>query len=182
MRLQDVITGYSEQVFRAGSIYDPDFSGIGEQPLGHDQWATIYKRYRVLGSSIKVYYHNINDTATSAHGVSLAVCLTDTSTNISDIATVHEQPVGNYRMIGQSDGGESTGMLPLKAISQATLKGDRGVRFDNDYSANFGASPTLDSYYHIACKSEGATNVDVRIRVMIEYDVWIYDAVQLAES
>lgn len=85
-------------------------------------------------------------------------------------------------MIGQSDGGESTGMISLKSISQASLKGDRGVKFDNDYSAAFGASPTLDSYYHIAAKSEGATNVDVRIRVMIEYDVWIYDAVQLAES
>jgi len=40
--------------FRANSIFDPNLTGIGHQPLGHDQWAVFYDHYVVLGARIKV--------------------------------------------------------------------------------------------------------------------------------
>lgn len=33
--------------YRLDSIFDPDEGGGGHQPMGHDQWAALYKRYRV---------------------------------------------------------------------------------------------------------------------------------------
>ncbi len=41
-------------VFRANSIFDPDLTGTGHQPLLHDTYATLYDRYRVVSSKIKV--------------------------------------------------------------------------------------------------------------------------------
>lgn len=46
--------GIATHVFRASSIFDPDSTGAGHQPLLHDEYALLYKRYRVLSSKIKV--------------------------------------------------------------------------------------------------------------------------------
>lgn len=41
------------QQFRINSIYDPDYSGVGGQPMGRDLLASIYAYYRVLQTDIK---------------------------------------------------------------------------------------------------------------------------------
>jgi len=58
MRYSQVVTlnpGYAliaRQVFRCNSIYDPDYSGLGHQPYGHDQYQSLYNQYQVLESVI----------------------------------------------------------------------------------------------------------------------------------
>jgi len=43
---------YRTTTFRGNSLFDPDYTGAGHQPRGFDQWAQLYKRYTVTGSSI----------------------------------------------------------------------------------------------------------------------------------
>lgn len=38
--------------YRANSLFDPDYTGVGHQPYGFDQWATLFNHYVVLGSKI----------------------------------------------------------------------------------------------------------------------------------
>lgn len=40
--------------FSANSIFDPDTTGVGHQPLGHDEWSYFYNHYCVLKSYIRV--------------------------------------------------------------------------------------------------------------------------------
>lgn len=40
--------------FRANSVYDPDFTGTGGQPMNHDLYASLYDHYVVLGAKITV--------------------------------------------------------------------------------------------------------------------------------
>lgn len=47
------IGGVSRQQFRINSIYDPDYSGGGTQPLGRDLLAGMYNYYRVLQTDFK---------------------------------------------------------------------------------------------------------------------------------
>lgn len=41
-------------MFRLNSLYDPDYTGTGHQPLGFDQWASVYDKYYVRRARIKV--------------------------------------------------------------------------------------------------------------------------------
>lgn len=63
------VTGTTPGVlrFRGNSIYDPDQSGIGNQPLAFDQWAAFYKQYYVAGSKIKIRAWNPGDQAITLH-------------------------------------------------------------------------------------------------------------------
>jgi len=46
--------GYYAHVFRLNSLFDPDYTGVGAQPLGFDQWAALYGSYRVTRASVKL--------------------------------------------------------------------------------------------------------------------------------
>jgi len=55
--------GYGrEYVFRANSTYDPDFTGVGHQPMYRDQMAAAYQKYLVMYSIIKVTYQQTTNT------------------------------------------------------------------------------------------------------------------------
>lgn len=44
----------TSHVFRCNSIFDPDFTTTGHQPLMRDEYFLLYQSYRVLSSKIKV--------------------------------------------------------------------------------------------------------------------------------
>jgi len=46
--------------FKVNSIYDPDLTGGGHQPLGRDTWASIYNYYKVLEVNIKLELFDTN--------------------------------------------------------------------------------------------------------------------------
>jgi len=39
--------------FRLNSMFDPDYTATGHQPMGRDQWAAFYGRYVVANAVIK---------------------------------------------------------------------------------------------------------------------------------
>lgn len=44
----------SNHVFRANSVYDPDFTSTGHQPMGYDIWSSLYNHYVVKGARIRI--------------------------------------------------------------------------------------------------------------------------------
>lgn len=63
----------SIQVFRANSIFDPDFTGTGHQPIFRDLWASQYDYYAVIQCDyiIRMYNASGQDPVTySAVGTS----------------------------------------------------------------------------------------------------------------
>ena len=73
------------QVFRANSVYDPDMTGTGHQPSNFDKLATIYDRYTVVGSKIRVYPNFVSTSGINPYPT-VVVALTEDGT---DLATVY---------------------------------------------------------------------------------------------
>lgn len=47
------------QSFRAASLFDPDRTGTGHQPLFYDEMSLVYNQYRVLGAKIRLRFVNL---------------------------------------------------------------------------------------------------------------------------
>lgn len=50
--------------WKINSIYDPDLTGIGVQPLGRDTWASVYNYYKVLETHIKIRLYETTNITT----------------------------------------------------------------------------------------------------------------------
>lgn len=48
----------TSRLFRLNSLYDPDLSGLGTQPVGYDQWAAFYNKYRVVSTEVEIRVEN----------------------------------------------------------------------------------------------------------------------------
>lgn len=177
--LTSAVLSTVENVFRAFSIFDPDYTGVGHQPLGHDQWANLYKRYRVLGSKIDAHFSRTDAPAATNYQNQCVLALTEQSALVSGSDLLAEYPVSRSTILG-NDGG--TKYLSLGYTPAWKFKGEPGVAFEADYSADFGNNPTRDSYYHILMSHGGFGSCDGRANIVITYDVWIYDPVDLASS
>lgn len=81
----ETTTGFGQYSFRANSIYDPDYTGVGHQPMGHDTLELLYGRYTVVGSAITVRLTNRNSTAQS-----YGIYLSDDTKALDKISTYME--------------------------------------------------------------------------------------------
>lgn len=57
--------------FRANSLYDPDYTGTGHQPLYFDQLMSIYNHYQVFGAKITFKVFNSTNTTPYVMGIKL---------------------------------------------------------------------------------------------------------------
>lgn len=178
--LSSGVANYVEHVFRAYSIFDPDFTGIGHQPLGHDQWQNLYARYRVLGSSISVDYALGTYPASGAFlPCEVTLALTEASAGIAVNDTVKEMPVSKRATMA---GGDGSKRLAIGYAPSYQIQGNKGAIYEQDYAANFGSNPVRDAFYHIVASTPGSATVSCRANVVIIYDVWLHDPIDLTQS
>lgn len=160
----------ASNLFRANSIYDPDFTGTGHQPYGHDTYAQIYNHYNVRSAIITV-------TPTSTQAGIVGCALTDDSTVQGDYDVVREL--------------KGTKIAVMAVNSPApTVKNYYNVNqnFDIPYqkatSASFGQSPSEGMVFHVFVEgpSEGANMGSVSLLVNITYTVDMWELKDLGLS
>lgn len=67
---------------RANSVFDPNQTGSGHQPMGFDQWAGFYNHYVVVGSKITVKWISEAPLSSETNAMIVGVKLTDDTTPI----------------------------------------------------------------------------------------------------
>jgi hypothetical protein len=83
--------GGARQIFRANSIFDPDYTGVGHQPLFRDMWASQYNFYTVLACEYTmIFYHaskGQSDGAAGTYTKNNTACMVSTmpSTVLADL-------------------------------------------------------------------------------------------------
>lgn len=162
------VTAYS---FRANSIFDPNQSGTGHQPMGHDQWAAIYNHYIVLGSKIRCTFTPVNSgTGQAAFGIRLDDDGSSSSLSVSDYI---EQGDSVYRV--QPD--NYTVSHPISLTKTFSTKKWFAIKdvMDNQtrLGAAIGSNPSeIASYVLWVGPADGSTDLGAwLLTVTIEYIV-----------
>ncbi len=156
-------------VWRANSIFDPDFEIGGHQPMGHDQWLNFYSHYTVIGSRIKV---NSQQSSTTTTGAGLVgVLLKDNSTTITSGSTnIMEQALAKWRLYGPMTSGRPVSVT--HGFSSKKFFGLKDIADNTDrVGAEFGADPEEVAYFHVF-QSSVAAGLDpalIYVNITIDY-------------
>lgn len=161
--------------FRANSIYDPDLTGTGGQPMGRDQFEIIYDHYTVIGARMKVKFFTTGDYKQNV-AMWVGGRLQDAASTYSNLPYLLEQPgtKGKMMMTGTYDGRQTTD-LTLKYSPKKMFKLGKGSVVGNTrICAQQGANPVEDAIFSIiAVQPDGSTvdPVPISALVQIEYIV-----------
>jgi hypothetical protein len=84
----DILNPY---LYRMNGINDPNLSGIGTQPLGHDQMALYYKQYTVVKcKAVTTFFFHRPADAVGAVWCYAFVSKDASQGNVNDTTTLHE--------------------------------------------------------------------------------------------
>ncbi len=165
--------------FRMNGIFDPDITGIGHQPLGHDIWAQFYERYKVLHYKIKIYITDVTPSTLVVVGLNSS----QSGTLPTIASTMCEQASTKYTCVDDFDGARvltfSQTAWDALGVTKSQYLGEK------DYGANFGADPAAT---HLATMSIFAqhqnqvTAVTVPIWVEMTYTVQLSEPELLLQS
>lgn len=170
-------------VVRANSIFDPDASGAGHQPYGHDQWQTFYNHYVVLGSKITVDAISTDATAKTGQAIASVSLQDDLTTSPSQTLSLLERPGCSYKPVGSSNASRGTRLT--NTFSAKKFFGVANVNDNIDrLGAQFGANPAEGATFHITVGSIDASTDPsaVAITVVVDYICLLTERTELVES
>lgn len=164
--------------FRANSIFDPNFTGIGHQPMGRDIWAQLYNNYVVLGSKITAKF---TTTTSAGQNAAVGVMLDDNaSLSYSDYSGYVEARKGSNRMmIGRE-------AKPITVVSKFSAK-----RFFNvvdvkdnidDLGAVIGNNPNNGAFFNVYYQDLTGSTSTINVSVCIDYIVSFSEPHDIAQS
>jgi len=170
-------------VFLLNSIYDPNSTGVGHQPYGHDQLATWYSKYLVLGARVKLVCTTPGGSAElsvvwkveSNAFASIAGMSIDRCTETPMIGTAFVGPSGNDRSLILN-----MNLTPWKILGITHQQyRDQYTTYGAAMSANPSSSPTLE--IGLASMS-GAAGTALTVQVIIDFTCEFSEPLQLAQS
>lgn len=158
----------ANHVFRATSIFDPDFTGAGHKPYAHDTFETLYTNYSVKSAVIDVNFCEKASEATF-NPVMCGVWNNDLSTTIVDPALIREQPGSNSKLLVNDD------MVSVRGSYQRDPRipiYDRG-----ETSATFGANPAESVFFNVfyagvPALSHDTTTIYAYVKIVYEVEMW----------
>jgi len=136
-------TGHS--LWRCGSIFDPNYTGIGHQPYGRDTYASIYNHYTVLKSNIKVTC--ITNTTSASPGAIFGVTMTDDPVVSGTYDTVREVKPTKFAALNQSSD-------PHNITMQYDAKRVFGPSYASTQNALMDANPADDHFFDVWLQSD----------------------------
>lgn len=171
------------RTFWANGIFDPDYTGTGHQPFGHDQWALLFNHYVVIGSKITCI---ITPSATgTTMPVVATLALTDDNTySVTNATLMCEQNRTRYKLIQPSSNKPvymSKTFSPKKFYNITDVK-DNLQRI----GATFGGSPVDGAFFAVIISPTDPNVTDnppsFNVWVTIDYIVSLSEPKELAQS
>jgi len=157
-----VTTGsLGKQVMRWNSTFDPDYSGVGHQPLYRDTFAGVFDHYAVVSATANVKIIN-----TSTVPIICGVVTDDDATSAGVVTVLCEQTTGQHCLLPPVSGSLSS----VTFNPTWSCKADLGIDpySSEEYKTTVGSNPTEESYLHVwATVTDGASSTSVIVSLEI---------------
>ncbi len=184
--LNSTTTSTDNYVFRANSLFDPNYTGSGHQPLGYDQWTTFYNNWVVTKCSVKLTMTPPNlSTGTPQINNQLVAIVPrrNDPTAISDVMTALEQPYTRWAMVV---GYAKPPTLSMTIDCPKFFGVSRNVYSSSiEYSGAIGGNPT-QTLYIVICAGSTAQSINnpdpVYVTAEFLFETTFYGAITLASS
>lgn len=154
--------------FSCNSLYDPDVSGVGHQPMYFDQLTALYDHYTVIGSQVTIKVSHLVPTNYSARvGCMINDDSTVTPTSMNSLC---ENSLAKHRLL--ASGQTNPVIFNLKWSAKKTFGGS--ILANDNLQGSNSASPSEQSMYSIFVQptDEITTNSYV-VEVLFKYiTVW----------
>lgn len=163
--------------FNLNSIFDPNRTGIGHQPYGHDTMNILYNRYRVISCSWRIQQ---GQNAQSGVPINIAVMPANEVLIFSTVSEMRENPRSKY--IVQNPGAPAVALTGKQYIP--SLMGRTKIQYmsDDRYQAQMGSSPLEFAILNIATSTGGDSFTPATLQIVLEYTVEFFDVKHLAQS
>lgn len=169
----------NDYLFNLNSIFDPDRSGAGHQPLYRDQLALMYNRYRVFACAYRIVAIN-TDTAASSY-CHVIVFPNNSSVTLTDPNQAQESPGAQIKALCYSAGGPNqarfSGYVNLPKLTGVSKT---EYRSDERFQAQMSADPAEVMTLHTVIYSPGTPllSINTHLRFFVE----LFDPIQQATS
>jgi len=124
------------RTWNTNSLFDPDRTGVGHQPLGHSLYNQLYTKYRVIGMSYSITVTNTGSANTFKGGLVTQSTLSNQFGQTSPY--IYEQP--NMRRFDLGTSQANKGSITLKGfVKNPYVQGQSVTQYkadDNNYALN----------------------------------------------
>lgn len=153
--LSSVAGASAQYTFRWNSIWDPDYTGVGNSDIGYDMWGKMYGRYTVMAAKLNTHWSFYNsDGVPSYYGL---FNQKDPASLSVDADFLDSQGMGKIRMVQPYAyaGNDRNLGLYWRAKKWFNLK---DVKDNQDrVGANFGANPGSDGDAYVVLYLKAGT-------------------------
>lgn len=154
--------------FRGNSLFDPDASLGGGQPLAFDQLAAIYNKYKVYASKITLKVQSLNNTGTVPYYLAVYPYSVSPPSGTDWIGRVVEQPYCRFLTRNQYD--HSPYLKSVMSTAKIWGLPKTAVKSDASYASDVTTNPLRQWNWRIAFgnmndAATSATNYVVQVTV-----------------
>lgn len=159
-----------EYSFRANSIFDPNLTGVGHQPMGRDEFVALYDHYTVIGSRCKATFYPLGDYSPNC-SMWVGGTLQDTTSTFTDLSEMLEQTGSNGRIINKLAANAPTVKLMKYSPRRMFKLGSGSIVGNSRIAAQTGANPDEDAVYTLfAIQPDGSSVDPIPISVLVEIE------------
>lgn len=168
--------------FRANSIFDPNYTGTGHQPYGHDIMGTLYKRYCVMGAKIRVDF--ISAAPGDDGSALVGVRLDSDNVGSPDSREVIESPDTVYKLVSDADSGPAIATVYKSFSAKRDFGINPTLQNQGNIGAEFGINPAHMQYFDVFAAPSGnaADPSAISVHVFIQYRVLLSEPLDLNVS
>lgn len=164
---------YSYQ-FNLNSIFDPNRTGVGHQPYGHDQLALLYNRYRVINCKYSV----VLSTGTTV--VKYVAVPSNEVQVFNSVDEGRENPRARFSI--QTPNGKLNPIRGNVYIPSLTGRTKAQYMADDRYQATVGTSPAELAILNVQAAGMNEGALDCPAAIILEYTVEFFDVKTLVQS